>query len=73
MQALGFESYMLVMDFSSIKIEGSDRWALPPGQNDQNMPHLHRALDMLGLHTVSFDFRSVRLSVMPSSLQPHGL
>ena len=68
MQALGFESYMLVMDFSSIKIEGSDRWDLPPGQNDQNIPHLHPALDMLGLHTVPFDFRSVRLSVMPNSL-----
>ena len=64
---------MLVMDFSSIKIEGSDRWDPLPGQNDQNIPHLHPALYMLVLHTVPFDFRSVHLSVMPNSLQPHGL
>ena len=72
-QALGFESYMLVMGFSPIKIEGFDRWDPPPGQNDQNISHLHPTLYMLGLHTVPFDFRSVRLSVMPNSLQPHGL
>lgn len=42
MQALGFESYMLVMDFSSIKIEVSDR-CRPLQVNDENTactPHI---------------------------------
>lgn len=59
MQALGFEGYMLVIDFSSIKIEASDRCNPPLGQNNQNIPHLQPALDILGLCTESFDFRNL--------------